>query len=171
MRPAMQATVREFILMAVSCVTLASAIVVVFSRNIVRSAFSLFGTLAGVAALYVFLEAELLAGVQVLVYVGGIQVLILFGVMLIPQSYEVEVSRPAWKTFPAFMVLAGLGWILYRTVAALPPETSWVGREAGGMRAIGDALLGPYLLPFELISLLLVGALIGAVVWVRQVVR
>ncbi len=142
---------QQIIFSALVALTLGTATIVVFSRNIVRAAFALFGTFAGVAGLYILLSAEFLAGVQVFVYVGGIQILVLFGVMLTRHSYDVQVSRGALTTFPAVLVSR--------------PATD------AGTAEIGNALVGRYLFPFELISLVMVITLLGAVILVRKELR
>ena len=77
----------------VAIITVGSALMVAFSRNIIYSAFSLLGTFAGVAGLYVFLGADFVAAVQLLIYVGGILILILFAVMLTHRITDVEIIR------------------------------------------------------------------------------
>ncbi len=138
-----------------------SAMVVAFSRNIIHSAFALLLTFFGVAGLYVFLAADFLAAAQVLIYVGGILVLLLFAVMLTHKISEVKLSNPATKPWIAgpivLIVLVGLVWVFV--------STNWPGNELvteSTTKAIGRSILGPYLLPFEVVSALLLAALIGA---------
>lgn len=145
---------------------------VVFSRNIVRCAVALLFTLLGVAGLYFLLNAEFLAAVQLVVYVGGTLILIVFGVML--------TARTTVRTFEATrgeMILAGaMAAVLLATiVAALPigAKSKLAGRafptghplptgDAYPVALLGEKLLGDYLLPFELSSVLLLAAMIGA---------
>src|SRR3989304_5749654 len=84
----------------IAAVTVGSAAMVAFSRNIIHSAFSLLGTFAGVAAIYVFLGADFVAAVQVLIYVGGILVLILFAVMLTHRITDVRIANRAVGRIP-----------------------------------------------------------------------
>src|SRR5438093_12007937 len=102
--------------------TVGSAVMVAFSRNIIYSAFSLLGTFAGVAGLYVFLGADFVAAVQLLIYVGGILILILFAVMLTHRITEVEVTNRAAGRIPALIVIGVLIYLLLQTVQ----ETPWV---------------------------------------------
>src|SRR5436309_4446362 len=88
--------------------TIASAAAVAFSSNIVYSAFSLMGTLFGVAALYVFLAADFVAAAQVLIYIGGILVLILFAVMLTHRIANVQVSNRSVGRGPALVVIGAI---------------------------------------------------------------
>ncbi|MFA5659636.1 MAG: NADH-quinone oxidoreductase subunit J [Oscillospiraceae bacterium] len=143
-------------------VTIGSALVVVASKNIIYSAFSLMFTFFGVAGLYVLLGADFLAIVQIMVYVGGILVLLLFGVMLTNRITNVEIKSGSTKIalgiiglsiFSAilFSVMIGTEW---KSVQSPMPETTLYG--------IGKLLLTQYILIFELLGILLLVALIGA---------
>jgi NADH-quinone oxidoreductase subunit J len=152
----------------VALITIGSAAVVAFSRNIIYSAFSLMGTFAGVAGIYVFLGADFVAAVQLLIYVGGILVLILFAVMLTHRITDVQITNRAVGRIPALLVIGVLIALLVQTIR----ETSWVKAKetlyAPTTAKIGDLFLESYLLPFELASLVLLAALIGAVVLSRK---
>src|ERR671919_1192291 len=100
----MEISTAVFYLIAI--ITVGSAVVVAFSRNIIYSAFSLLGTFAGVAGLYVFLGADFVAGVQLLIYVGGILIIILFAVMLTRRITDVEVTNRAAGRLPALLIVA-----------------------------------------------------------------
>src|SRR5919106_1528818 len=106
----------------VAIITIGSAFMVAFSRNIIYSAFSLLGTFAGVAGLYVFLGADFVAAVQVLIYVGGILILILFAVMLTRRITDVEITNRAAGRIPAVIII---GLLIYLLVEAIR-ETPWV---------------------------------------------
>ena len=93
-------------------VSIASAFFVVLSRNIVRSAFALLFTLMGVAAFYVLLLADFLAVTQLLIYVGGILVLLLFGVMLTNRQISVDIRTGNIQTLPAVLIVAALAGTL-----------------------------------------------------------
>ena len=146
----------------IAAVVIGSAAMVAFSRNIIYSAFSLLGTFAGVAGLYVFLGADFVAGVQLLIYVGGILIIILFAVMLTHRITDVEITNRAVGRFPALLVVALLIFLLVQAVR----ETSWLKAKetsyAPTTATIGDSFLENYLLPFELASVVLLVALIGA---------
>jgi NADH-quinone oxidoreductase subunit J len=147
--------------------TIAGAAWVAFARNIVHSAFALLGTFLGVAGLYATLSADLVAVVQLMVYVGGVLILILFAVMLTARIADVKVSNRSWGLLPGILILLAVGTLLvlvavrvyWPRVPAAPAEPTASG--------IGDALLGPYVLPFEVISILLLAALVGAVTLAR----
>src|SRR5499427_6287757 len=137
----------------VALITVGSALMVAFSRNIIYSAFSLLGAFAGAAGLYVFLGADFVAAVQLLIYVGGILVLILFAVMLTHRITDVQVTNRAAGRIPALIITGVLMYLLIQTVRG----TSWVKAKELVYRAttgtIGDLFLESYLLPFELASL------------------
>ena len=147
--------------------TLAGAAWVAFARNIVHSAFALLGTFLGVAGLYAYLSADLLAVIQLLVYVGGVLILILFAVMLTARIADVKVSNRSWGLLPGILTLLAVGGLLVLVaVRVYWPRVPAAPAEPTSAR-IGDALLGPYVLPFEVISILLLAALVGAVTLAR----
>ena len=164
-------TVSTAVFYLVAAITLGSAMIVAFSRNIIYSAFSLLGTFAGVAGIYIFLGADFVAAVQLLIYVGGILVLVLFAVMLTHRITDVEITNRAAGRFPALIVVGVLIYLLAQTVR----ETPWTKAKeivyAATTAKIGDLLLDSYLLPFELASLVLLAALIGAVVISRKEIK
>jgi len=141
---------------------------VAFSQNIVYSALSLMLSFLGVAGLYVFLHAELVAGIQVLIYVGGVLVLTLFAVMLTQGIRDVEVSNASFSRPIGLVVVAATFLVLFRSFLA----ASWFASEPAAMESstygVGNALLGPYVLPFEVASIVLLTVLIGAVVLSRK---
>ena len=149
-------------------ITVLSAAGVAFSNNIVYSAFALMGTLLGAAGLFVLLAADFVAVIQVLIYVGGILVLTLFAVMLTHRVADVRVSNRGLGRWPTLIVITIVGAVMGRALSvanwhhvdpAAPLPTTY---------AIGDGLLTSYVLPFELASVVLLAALIGAVVLSRK---
>ena len=142
--------------------TIVSAVMVVFSTKLLYSAIALLFTLFGVAGLYIFLWADFLAAIQVVVYIGGILILIIFGIMLTNRITTVHISHSSIQRGYGGMVVVGLmgflGWMIVRTPwlqkQALEPEQT--------VATIGRLLLTDYLIPFEVTSVLLLGALIGA---------
>ena len=123
------------------------------------------------AGLYVLLSADFLAAVQLLIYVGGILVLIIFAVMLTHQITDVRVSNQSLRPFQGVLTLVGIFAITLGVIF----KTRWpmAGRlNIGPTTApIGEQLLNEYLLPFEIVSVLLLVALMGAAVIVRREVR
>lgn len=149
-------------------VTVASAAIVAFSSNVVYSAFALMGTLLGAAGLYVLLAADFVAVVQVLVYVGGILVLTLFAVMLTSRVGDVRISNRAVGRWPAAILLGAVGFVMGRAIWSTPWHRVPLGDAQPTTYGLGTGFLGPYVLPFELASMVLLAALIGAVVLSRK---
>ncbi len=145
-----------------AAITIVSGIIVVNSKNIVHSAFSLLLTFFGVSGIYVLLGADFLAIVQIMVYVGGILILLLFGVMLTNKITNVEIRSGSIQVIPAIIGLASFAAILFWIMTS----TSWysVSFEIPLTTSyeIGEVLLSQYVLIFELLGILLLIALIGA---------
>jgi NADH:ubiquinone oxidoreductase subunit 6 (subunit J) len=141
--------------------TIISAIVVVFHKRIIYSAFALLFTFLGVAALYIYLSADFLAASQVLIYVGGILTLIIFGVFLTTKITTLDIPQQTHQRYLALipLVLIGGGLIL---VILKTNWRNWPMETAPTTQGIGQLLLTDYLLPFEVASILLLAALIGA---------
>jgi NADH:ubiquinone oxidoreductase subunit 6 (subunit J) len=144
-----------------------AGVAVVTLRNIIHSAVAMmicFGSLAG---MYALLGAPIVAAAQVLIYLGAISVLILFAIML-TQAGDATVPAPYHRQLPvaivvALGILALVGWAVIRT--------DWGGAlqvVAAGVEAIATALFTVYALPFEIISLLLLAAIIGAIYLARR---
>jgi NADH-quinone oxidoreductase subunit J len=154
-----------------ACVTLLAACVVVFSKNIVHAAFALLFAFFGVAGIYVFLLADFLAITQLLVYVGGITVLILFGVMLTNKQINVDIKEKTLQFIPAVVLCSALAGTLigidWMTDWHVIPAYGQAPAEATAPR-IGELLLTQYLLPFEIASILLLVALVGAAMIARR---
>ena len=155
----------------IALVTVVSAGMVALSRNIIYSAFSLLGTFMGVAGIYVFLGADFVAAVQLLIYVGGILVLILFAVMLTHRITDVKITNRAAGRIPALLVVALFLVLLIQIVKETPWARAKEVTYAATTASIGDSFLYEYLLPFELASLVLLGAMIGAVVLSRKEIK
>ncbi len=154
-------TAYSLIFYLLSALTFSSALVVATSRNIVYSGFALIFTFLGVSGLYIQLSADFVAAMQVLVYVGGITVVILFAVMLTRDIADATGSNPVLNR-PASALAAGGVFImtLLLILGSDFPQRKTVVFEPVSAE-LGHALLGKYLLPFEVASMLLLGALIG----------
>jgi NADH:ubiquinone oxidoreductase subunit 6 (subunit J) len=158
---------QQLIFYVIAAITVISAGVVAFSRKIIHAAFALLFTLIGFAAFYVYLSADFMAVSQVLVYVGGILILILFGVMLTTRIYDVTLQSEHNSFLPTILGAVGtalvIGFVIFNT-----PWRVVMNREFTPITDdIGRAILGNYLLPFEMASILLLAALIGAVIIAR----
>ncbi|MFQ5798479.1 MAG: NADH-quinone oxidoreductase subunit J [Bacteroidota bacterium] len=149
-------------------ITVISAFIVVFSRSVIYSAFSLLFTFFGVAGLYVLLNADFLAVTQLLIYVGGILVLLLFGVMLTSKVVSVEIKTGTLQTLPAVIVSAAvagtLGGVYWITDWKVLPSTE----VSSTAPRIGELLMTQFLLPFEVASVVLLVALLGAAMIARR---
>jgi len=145
--------------------TVCSAAMVAFSRNIVHSAFALLGTFFGVAGLYLFISADFVGVIQVMVYVGGVLILFLFAVMLTGQIQDVKVSNLSRGVWPGLLVLLGTLGLLGYVVLEKPWHSTSMTAPVDQPTTvqIGDALLGEFVLPFEVASVLLLAALVGGV--------
>jgi NADH-quinone oxidoreductase subunit J len=150
-------------------VTLLSAGIVVFSKNIVYSAFSLLFTFSAVAGIYVLLNADFIAITQLLIYVGGIMVLMLFGVMLTTNAANVDLNTQTLKSLPATVVVAVISALLVSTMISTKWKTADSGEQVQATVAgLGELLLTKYLLPFEIASIVLLVAIIGAAFLARR---
>ncbi len=148
-------------------ITVLSGALVVFSNRLTHAVFALLFTFFGVAGLYIFLGADFLAGAQVLIYVGGILILLIFGVMLTNRIYDLNILAERVQFVPS-VVVVGAGFALLVTVIY---KTPWGLAKAAPPEAttarIGNLLMTDYLLPFEVVSVLLLAALIGAAMLAR----
>ncbi len=147
-----------------------AALGVVLLSNIVYSAFLLGGVFISIAGLYILLNAGFVAAAQVLVYVGAVNILILFGIMLVNKREDFVPIRNAWlgKIVTA-VVCVGLFGLLSTMVLSTPWLLSNLPAAGDASTVeIGKHLFSDYLLPFELASVLLLIALIGAIVLARR---
>jgi NADH-quinone oxidoreductase subunit J len=160
--------ISDFLWYGLAAMTVGSAAGVAFSRNIIYSAFSLLGTFLGVAAMYIYLAAPFIAVTQILIYIGGVLVLILFAVMLTSHIRDVKISNSSLPPGAGLAGLAGMLVLLAYVGAATPwtqvAKTVMVDQST----ELGDAFLSTYLLPFEVASVVLLATLIGAVVIARD---
>jgi NAD(P)H-quinone oxidoreductase subunit 6 len=159
----------DWLFFVVAGAVIAAAAGVAFARNILHAALSLLGTLLGVGAIFVFLHADFLAVTQLLLYVGGVLVLILFAVMLTHRIEDRGSSNPT-RNWRAGAVLMATLWALFVFLAGLVPWGHAAAPLAPETTAeqLGDLLLGHWLLVFEGVSLLLLATLVGAVVVARR---
>jgi NADH:ubiquinone oxidoreductase subunit 6 (subunit J) len=151
-----------------SLVTLGAAVAVVTNKNILHSAYYLILAFVGVAAIYVLLEAPFIAVVQVMVYIGAIAILIIFAIMLTRRlmSKEMEQQNAQWipSALGALALFLVLGWIVY--TAGWPVQEGTVPVDP--ISQLGQDLLTTYLVPFEIASVLLLAALVGAILIGRE---
>jgi NADH-quinone oxidoreductase subunit J len=162
-------TWQEILIWILGGAMIVAAVGVVTSRNVVHAALFLVGTLMGAAALYVMLFAEFVAWVQVLVYVGAVVVLMLFGLMLTrapigPGKFDNEQRLLA--AFCSLLLFGVMAWILIDTFQG--EEIALADGVGTKTETVGRVIFSSYVLPFEVVSVLLLAALIGAVVVARK---
>jgi len=163
------AVIQAVVFYFLAAMVVASCAVVVFAKNIVNSVFALFFTLFGIAGFYALLGADFLAVTQVIIYVGGILVLLLFGILLTNRApivlglttrrtYLLGVVAGAVVFAILIAAIHGMGGALESRLPEPKPTTESLGR----------LILGRYLFPFEFASLTLLAALVGAAYLVRR---
>jgi NADH-quinone oxidoreductase subunit J len=169
-------TIQQLIFILISAFTIITAIIVVVDRNLFRAAIAMMASFLGVAGLYVLLEAGFLAVAQLLVYIGAISILVIFAIMMTRRLMQTAESpfnsQPLWGFIAALLVFSLLVLVVTRTWPAseypgptpVPPQvlTESVTR-LGVMFVSPDQLV----IPFEVASVLLLAALIGAIVIAR----
>jgi len=155
-----------FAIMAITMI--ASALRMVTTRNVVHAALYLVIVLAGVAAIFILLGAEFVGVTQIMVYIGAIVVLFLFGIMLTKGSFGDDDGVSGERRLMAGLV----GLLVFGVMAAALVESfadAEISRSAPSTTAeVADSIFGTYIIPFEAISVLLLAALIGAIVVARK---
>jgi NADH-quinone oxidoreductase subunit J len=141
---------------------------VVTSRNVVHAALYLVGTLMGAAALYILLLAEFVAWVQVLVYVGAVVVLMLFGLMLTRAPIGEGNFDNSQRLLAALCAAAVFGVSSWIMIEAFEGQEIQLGDAGTLTKSIGEVIFSSFVLPFEVVSVLLLAALVGAVVIARR---
>lgn len=141
------------------------------SRNIFWSAMGLLSSLIGVGGLYVMLSADFVAVTQLLVYIGGVLVLIIFAVMLTSQIREIEVSNRNVGLYAGGLLFFVVATLLSYVAIWTPWKTVIKPESQETTAAIGHGLLGTWLLPFEVASVVLLATLIGAIVVARKEIK
>jgi NADH:ubiquinone oxidoreductase subunit 6 (subunit J) len=154
--------------------TLGGGLGVVTSRNLFRGALYLITSLIGVVGYYILLDAGFLAVIQLLVYIGAISILFLFAIMLsrsLMADTEGQRNEQWWVAalvvVLVFVVLVAVVWHVAWPVA----DPDALASPSVSIARMGEVLVGPYMLPFEAVSVLLLGALIGAVLLARDILE
>jgi NADH-quinone oxidoreductase subunit J len=156
-------TLTSILFHAFILLTAAAGFALAISKNVVYAAFLLFVVLLGVAGLYVFAGAEFLAVSQVIVYVGGALIVVIFGVMLTAKMREMRPQTDFVNVIPGAILALALFMALLFVIRGRGENLSaQVSLPSDNVHAVGVATLTDYLLPFELVSVLLLTVLIGA---------
>jgi NADH-quinone oxidoreductase subunit J len=160
-----------FFFYLLAAIMVIGGILVITRKNAVHSALALIVTLLAQAALYLMLYAPFVAGVQIILYAGGIMVLFLFVIMLvnIDRAEKERAFNKQWVVGSiAALALGGLFISVYLKGKAIFPVNPRPGVEGQNTQLIGNMLYGQYMFPFEIASLLLLVAIIGAVVMAKK---
>ncbi len=161
-------TAQEYAFVVLALVGTVSAVRVVTARNVVRAALYLVATLGSVGAVYLLLGAEFVGWVQILIYVGAIVILFLFGLMLTkaPIGREALDNRGrGLAVLVSLAILAGLMFLIQDAFAWSDPKLELAHAPAA---AVGGSIFRDYVLPFEAVSFVLLAALIGAIALSRK---
>jgi NADH-quinone oxidoreductase subunit J len=165
----MQPEFAVFIFLALA--SLVGAAFVALSRNIFWSAMGLLSSLVGVGGMYVLLSADFVAVTQLLVYIGGVLVLIIFAVMLTSQIQDINISNRSMGLVGGYAVFFVVSTLLCFVALWAPWKLTAIEPLKETTAALGEGLLGTWLLPFEIVSVLLVATLVGAIVIARKEVK
>lgn len=164
-------TLTQVVFLILAGLALAGAAGMVVLRNLVHTVLAMVLCFLAVAGIFILLEAGFVAVVQILIYVGALAILILFAIMLtrdiMDRRVRVSVAQWPWALLVAVALFALLGANLLRV--AWPAASTAISGDQ--VPALGEALVGPYALPFEAASVLLLVALIGAIVVAREARR
>src|ERR1700730_15315825 len=170
-QPGMQPVATTFFFYFLSGLTLIAGVLVITRRNPVHSALALILALLGQAGLYLMLYAPFVAGVQIILYAGGIMVLFLFVIMLvnIEKSQKEEQFNKQWLVGLGAALALGLLFVLvYAKGRGLFPDRAILMPEQSNTQQVAILLYGNYMFAFEIASLLLLVAVIGAVVMPKK---
>ncbi len=159
----------DIIFYLLALMVVASAAIVVGAKNIVRAAYALLFTFLGVAGIYILLGADFIGVTQLMVYVGGILILILFGIMLTSKVYSVDIRKDNAYIIPAIVIVG----VFAAFMIFIMTETAWPVASNPTFPnttvfELGKSLLVHYSLIFEILAVLLLIALIGAATLARN---
>jgi NADH-quinone oxidoreductase subunit J len=147
--------------------TLGGAILMISLTKVVHMVISLAFTFIGIAGFYVLLHAEFIAFAQVLIYGGAVAIIMLFGIMLTKHNDQDESRRPGFKVF-VFVAVAGFFLIVFKAINTL----NWIPDESqlyeSNTTNLGIQLFAKYVIPFELTSVVLLVALVGAIIMAKR---
>ena len=158
----------NIVFLIISLVMVGGAVMVVTTRNVVHAALTLILTLAGAAALFLMLGAEFVAWTLVLVYIGAVVVLFLFGIMITRAPIGRDsVQLDHRRRWPAALVALSV-FVVIVTSTSLAFEDTEIAEGVVRTEGIGDVLFSRFVVPFEAVSLVLLAALVGGIVLARK---
>jgi len=146
---------------------LATAVVTVTVRNLFHAAIFLAFTLLGVAIIYFFMHAEFIAAIQILLYVGAIMILVIFAIMLTAKLSDPNISQSNRQKVPTLVLTIGTAILFITAILRTPWQLASQPQTTDAVK-LGQALMGEFVFPFEVISLVLLVALIGAIAVARS---
>ena len=159
---------QEYAFVVLALVGTVTAVRLVTARNVVHAALYLVVTLGAVAGAFLLLSAEFIAWVQILIYVGAIVILFLFGLMLTKAPIGREALDNQRRGLAALVGLAILAGLVFLIQGAWDWDTTKISPTGGTAQAVGASIFSKFVLPFEVVSFLLLAALIGAIVLSRK---
>ena len=162
---------QDIFFIAFALLALVCGILVILSRNPVNSAMFLVLTIASLAGLFVLLNAFFLAAVQVLVYAGAVMVLFLFVIMLLDLKEEQRRKIKMFSLALGAIAVAAVGFLLTRTIWFSGVGRSMQPQLEGGTRPLGTTLFKDFLLPFEIVSVILLVAMVGVILLSKKEVK
>jgi NADH:ubiquinone oxidoreductase subunit 6 (subunit J) len=165
-------TGEQIVFSLIALITIAFAVGMVTVNSVFHAALLMIGAFAGVAALFVTLNAGFLGVIQVLIYIGAIAVLILFAVMLTPRVMAQQETRSRYTSQWPIAALAAVGLSAILVILGIsvnwPVQAELASADIDYAIELGRAFMGPYILPFEVASVVLLVALVGAIVIARE---
>jgi NADH-quinone oxidoreductase subunit J len=150
-----------------AAVLLGSALAVVLTKNLFHSVLYLALTLVGTAGIFLTLDAEFLAAVQILLYAGGVITIVVFAIVVTERLVGERITQTSRRLFQGLVVAVALLAVLVVFIRRMPPAPARPALTEDLTRAIGQAVLTRWVLPFELLGVLFVAALLGAIYFAR----
>ncbi|MBD7938707.1 MULTISPECIES: NADH-quinone oxidoreductase subunit J [Cytobacillus] len=157
-----------FIFIVLSLIAIGGGIMMINLTKVVHMVVALVFTFISIAGIYVMLSAEFIAVVQILIYSGAITIMMLFGIMLTRHNDQSETSGGGLRKFLIFLAILGFGLVFYLGIYQLELGEPSTSLHENNTEQIGIALYSKYIIPFELTSVILLVALIGAIVLAKR---
>ncbi|OYD08203.1 NADH-quinone oxidoreductase subunit J [Paludifilum halophilum] len=151
-----------------SVMAIAGAVFMINFTRVVHMILALAFTFLGIAGIFVTLNAEFLAVVQVLIYTGAVSILMLFGIMLTRHRDETRDGGRPWHAFLCFLGVGGFFALLMRIIYGSPFNGETAKTETFSVSGLGESVFKQYVIPFEVTSILLLVALVGAIILAKK---
>lgn len=154
--------------MGLALVAIIGGVLLLNLKNVVQSVLALVLTFISIAGIYILLSAEFVAGVQVLIYSGAITIIMMFGIMLTKHDHVEEPKQGRFRKFLLFLGIVGFAAAFYFGIYNLEFPESNIALHDRNTEQIGEALYSRFVIPFEVTSVVLLVALIGAIVLAKK---